>query len=105
MTETAQSNVIDPSPCIILFDSQLNDQPNLEKYGNHIRGFLQFAYMYRNGYSDDLEERLSPANFPLVIPKKLPQQTNKCDCGLFLLEYSKHFFTNPPSMVMPANEE
>ncbi|CAD5215715.1 unnamed protein product [Bursaphelenchus xylophilus] len=93
-----KSNVIEPTPCIIMLDSQFNEQPNLDKYSGHIREFLQFAYIYNHGYCEDLMDRFSEKNLKLVYPQRLPQQTNKYDCGLYLLEYAKNFFMNPPNM-------
>ncbi|CAD5211356.1 unnamed protein product [Bursaphelenchus okinawaensis] len=93
-----KSNVIAPKPCIIMFDSQYNEQPNLEKYGGHIREFLQFAYIYNHGYCDNLSDRFSEDKLKIIYPQRLPQQTNMYDCGLYLLEYAKNFFMNPPNM-------
>lgn len=97
--ESEQSNVIEPISSIVMFDSQASNQTSLEKYGQQMREFLQFAYMYQNGYSEDLTERFSDQNCPIVIPNKLPRQANQFDCGVYALEYAKHFFTNPPNMV------
>lgn len=94
-----KSNVIEPRPCILLLDSQQSAQKNLRKYGGEIREFLQFAFLYTQGFCADVEERFSEAAFPLVFPSRLPQQTNEYDCGLFLLEYARNFFLNPPNMV------
>ncbi|KAI6226215.1 ULP-PROTEASE domain-containing protein [Aphelenchoides fujianensis] len=71
---------------------------SLEKFGGHVREFLQFAYIHQNGFSEDLVQRFSEENLPVVIPNKLPQQTATYDCGLFMLEYARSFFINPPSM-------
>lgn len=94
-----QSNVIDPNPSVIMFDSQPASQSTLEKYGVQIREFLQFAYLYQNGYSEDLADRFSTQRCPIIVPNKMPRQTNPYDCGVYALEFASRFFHNPPSMV------
>ncbi|KAI6179349.1 putative thiol protease ulp-4 [Aphelenchoides besseyi] len=94
-----ESNVVEPRPCILLFDSQLSQRrTSLMKFGGHVREFLQFAFIYRYGLTDDLDDRFSEQNLPVVIPNKLPQQTATYECGVFMLEYVRNFFINPPSI-------
>jgi len=93
-----QSNVIDPNPCIVMFDSQPSNRTTLEKYGVQVREFLQFAYLYQNGYSEDLADRFSDQKCPVVVPDRMPRQTNPYDCGVYALEFASNFFKNPPSM-------
>lgn len=44
-------------------------------------------------------ESFEEKSFPTVIPSKLPQQQNLCDCGVFMLEYAKNFLSRPPTTV------
>jgi Ulp1 family protease len=94
-----QSNVIDPQPSILMFDSQPSNRATLEKYGQQLREFLAFAYLYQNGYYEDLAERFSDQKCPVVVPTKLPKQANPYDCGVYALEFANCFFKNPPNMV------
>lgn len=55
--------------------------------------------MCQYGYTEDLAERFSDQNCPIVMPSKLPtKQANQFDCGVYALEFAKHFFNNPPSI-------
>ncbi|KAI6184435.1 putative thiol protease ulp-4 [Aphelenchoides bicaudatus] len=93
-----QSNVIDPQASILMFDLQPGNRQTLEKYGQQMREFLQCAYLYQNGFTDDLAERFSDKNCPIVVPLKLPKQANPYDCGVYALEFANCFFKNPPNM-------
>ena len=40
---------------------------------------------------ENVKERFSQANIPLLSPYKVPKQRNGCDCGVFVLKYAEKF--------------
>ncbi|KAH7718862.1 CRE-ULP-4 protein [Aphelenchoides avenae] len=83
-------------PCIMMFDSKLSQKCSLEKSAEFVRDFLEYHYTaisQEKVATECFEEK----SFPTVIPSKLPQQQNLCDCGIFMLEYAKTFLQRPPS--------
>uniref|UniRef100_A0A8R1DF25 ULP_PROTEASE domain-containing protein n=1 Tax=Caenorhabditis japonica TaxID=281687 RepID=A0A8R1DF25_CAEJA len=79
-----------PNARIVIFDSQLTaDLNNLQNMASLIEEFMKYTYERRTG---------SAMPFPLqcVLPKRMPQQTNNFDCGIFIAEFARRFLLNPP---------
>jgi hypothetical protein len=82
-----------PVPCILFLDSL-----KFHRVQNVTRTLRQYLeYMSRLHYSDG-----TAADAPIVVdastmvaaqPEDMPRQDNDCDCGMFIIEYFKHFST------------
>ncbi|CAK9860548.1 unnamed protein product [Sphagnum jensenii] len=77
------------TPCILHLDSLEGSHGDVEK---HIQRYLSEAWMERN-QTLHLSGNLSHEVLPHIqfYRAEVPQQTNLCDCGLFLLHYVEVF--------------
>lgn len=78
------------SPCILIFDS-LQGAPRSRVVAT-LRDYLTCEYKAK---FPNLPHRTYTKASLAACQVKVPQQNNFVDCGLFLLQYVEHFFTDP----------
>lgn len=89
-SEFSEINFLVFSPCILIFDS-------LES-GRRVRVVDSLRQYLSQEYKSKYPELPAREFNRFVIPAstvKVPQQQNYVDCGLFVLQYIEHFFTDP----------
>ena len=77
-------------PCLVLLDSMGGRK---SKVFRAIRAFLKDEWMHRRP-ATILERDFSATGLPGCNPK-VPNQTNSCDCGVFVLQYAEEFLKEP----------
>ncbi|KAL7748966.1 hypothetical protein RI367_005614 [Sorochytrium milnesiophthora] len=86
-----QSATFDPDrPYIFLLDSLATNRAKKRP--------MTILYNYlKNEALDKLERPLQSE--PVLYFAKVPQQSNYCDCGVYLLHYVEHFLRNPEGVL------
>ncbi|KAK5977822.1 putative thiol protease ulp-4 [Trichostrongylus colubriformis] len=78
---------------MLCFDSQLSEDPNnMQNIAVLCDDFLKYVWSRRRQQALCSMERMC-----CIVPYRLPQQNNNCDCGLYIVEFARRFLLAPPS--------
>ncbi|CAL8137418.1 unnamed protein product [Orchesella dallaii] len=75
-------------PCILIFDSYTRESRG--RVFSTLREYLKIEYKTKKQGNRVYDKTTMPGCMP-----KVPQQPNKTDCGLYLLQYVESFFSSP----------
>ncbi|EDQ88694.1 uncharacterized protein MONBRDRAFT_25909 [Monosiga brevicollis MX1] len=84
------------APCILVFDSLQSSHKAAPK---HISQYLQALWKDQSsGLAQSQREERNYLEMP-VVQMSVPQQSNSCDCGVFVLQYVERFLEEPMGLL------